>query len=72
MAEMMTLRQMHDKAIGEINSKIDQMDKGRREKPPRPVHWFMQQEDLLHYQRCILFMIEKEMASRRKEEGEAA
>jgi len=72
MAEMMTLRRMHDKAIGEINSKLDQIEKGRREKPPRPMHWFAQQEDLLEYRRCVLFMIEKEMAARRSAEGEAA
>lgn len=72
MIELMTLRQMHDKAIGEINSKIDQMEKGKREKPPRPDFWFMQQEDLLHYRRCVLFMIEKEMSRRVDSEDVAA
>lgn len=71
MAEMMTLRQMREMALGEINSKIDQMEKGRRQKPPFPAHWFAQQDDILRFRRCVLFLIEQQIKGRQAE-SEAA
>ncbi len=68
---MLTLREMHDMAKGEVWSKADQIAKGRREKPPRPAHWVAQQERLLEYRKLVVKLIEQNMASRLKE-GEAA
>lgn len=68
---MLTLREMYDIASGEVWSKTDQIEKGRREKPPRPAHWFAQQERILQHRMQVVKLIEKEISAR-KAEGEAA
>lgn len=68
---MLTLREMMDMATGEVWSKTDQIEKGRREKPPRPAHWLTQQERILQHRKQVVKLVENEI-ERRKAEGEAA
>lgn len=68
---MLTLREMHDIAKGEVWSMEDLIRKGQRSKPPRPENWVAQHERILQHRKQAVKLIETEI-DRRKAEGEAA
>ena len=68
---MLTLREMHDIAKGEVWSMEDLIRKGRGTKPPRPENWVAQHERIRQHRLQVVKLIEGEI-DRRKAEGEAA
>ncbi|MBV2144216.1 hypothetical protein KUG47_12000 [Falsochrobactrum sp. TDYN1] len=68
---MLTLREMHDIAKGEVWSMEDLIRKGQRSKPPRPDSWIAQHRRILQHRKQSVKLIENEI-DRRKAEGEAA
>ncbi|MFV0800583.1 hypothetical protein EGJ57_04570 [Brucella anthropi] len=68
---MLSLRQMHDIAIGEVRSMEDLLRKGQRSKPPRPENWVAQHLHILQHRKQVVKLIEQQIEAR-KAEGEAA
>lgn len=68
---MLTLREMHDIARGEVFSMEDLIRKGQRSKPPRPDNWIAQHQRILQHRKQVVKVIEQQIDAR-KAEGEAA
>lgn len=68
---MLTLREMHDIARGEVSSMEDLIRKGQRSKPPRPDNWVAQHQRILQHRKQVVKVIEQQIDAR-KAEGEAA
>jgi|GEM_PF-1684250 len=68
---MLTLREMHDIAKGEVWSMEDLIRKGQRSKPPRPENWIAQNSRILQHRKQVVKVLEQQIDAR-KSEGEAA
>lgn len=68
---MLTLREMHDIARGEVFSMEDLIRKGQRSKLPRPDNWIAQHQRFLQHRKQVVKVIEQQIDAR-KAEGEAA
>ncbi|WP_455296433.1 hypothetical protein [Brucella pituitosa] len=68
---MLTLREMHDMAKGEVWSMEDLIRKGQRSKPPRPDNWIAQHQRILQHRRQVVKLLDQQIDAR-KAEGEAA
>lgn len=68
---MLTLREMHDIAKGEVWSMEDLIRKGQRSKPQRPENWIAQHLRILQHRKQVVKLIDQQIDAR-KAEGEAA
>ncbi|MBC8718797.1 hypothetical protein [Ochrobactrum sp. Marseille-Q0166] len=68
---MLTLREMHDIARGEVSSMEGLIRKGQRSKPPRPENWIAQHQRILQHRKQVVKVLEQQIDAR-KAEGEAA
>lgn len=68
---MLTLREMHDIARGEVSSMEDLIRKGQRSKPPRPDNWIAQHQRILQHRKQVVKLLDQQIDAR-KAEGEAA
>ena len=68
---MLTLREMHDIAKGEVSSMEDLIRKGQRSKPPRPDNWIAQHQRILQHRKQVVKLLDQKIDAR-KAEGEAA
>lgn len=68
---MLTLREMHDIAKGEVWSMEDLIRKGQRSKPPKPEGWMAQHQRILQHRKQVVKVLEQQIDAR-KSEGEAA
>ena len=68
---MLTLREMHDIAKGEVWSMEDLIRKGQRSKPPRPDNWIAQHQRILQHRKQVVKLLDQQIDAR-KAEGEAA
>ncbi|MDR6432004.1 hypothetical protein [Brucella pseudogrignonensis] len=68
---MLTLREMHDIALGEVFSMEDLIRKGQRSKPPRPDNWIAQHQRILQHRKQVVKLLDQQIIAR-KAEGEAA
>lgn len=68
---MLTLREMHDIALGEVFSMEDLIRKGQHSKPPRPDSWIAQHRRILQHRKQVVKLLDQQIIAR-KAEGEAA
>lgn len=68
---MLTLREMHDIARGEVSSMEDLIRKGQRSKPPRPDNWIAQHQRIVQHRKQVVKLLDQQIDAR-KAEGEAA